>query len=546
VLISTAAEKRNAIEGALGEHDVEAELNIEHELEENSPYPEVRAAVRATDEDVPANTLRAWILGMIFVTIGSGCNMLFSLRNPAIQITSIVAQLVSYPFGLMMAAWLPTKKFKTFGVEWSFNPGPFNMKEHALITIMSNVSFAQGAAYSTYSLESLIGFYNVDYGWGFALLFTITTQMVGLGLAGIFRRFLVYPASMIWPTTLPNCALFYSLHDKTPSDPAETNGWTISRYRYFLYVFIGSFVWYWFPGFIWQGLSVFAFVTWIKPNNVVINQVFGGFSGMSLIPITFDWTYVTAYILSPLIPPWHAIANTLIGLVIFIWVASPAVHYTNTWYAKWLPMSDSTSYDNTGTKYNVSRIITPEYTLDAQKYAEYSPLFLSTTFALTYGLSFASIISVMVHTYLYHGKEIWYRMKAARNQEDDVHMKLMKKYKEVRLAAYLSTPFTNHSLGPGLVVFSHIRCDGCSVLRMRAPLADPSDLVGAHYCLSHLLCLDCATGNGAGDHEYSDWLERVYRVHCWLHAPRPPIGYDELQDLRLHCYVSGLDLYPRS
>ena len=168
------AEKRDAIDGALVHGDVDAEKNIEHELEENSPYPEVRAAVKATDEDVPASTVRAWILGMIFVTIGSGCNMLFSLRNPAIQITSIVAQLVSYPFGLAMAKWLPTKKFKTFGVEWTLNPGPFNIKEHALITIMANVSFAQGAAYSTYSLESLIAFYKVDYGWGFALLFVCT------------------------------------------------------------------------------------------------------------------------------------------------------------------------------------------------------------------------------------------------------------------------------------------------------------------------------------------------------------------------------------
>ena len=34
-------EKRDAIDGALGHKDVEAEVNIEHELEENSPYPEV-------------------------------------------------------------------------------------------------------------------------------------------------------------------------------------------------------------------------------------------------------------------------------------------------------------------------------------------------------------------------------------------------------------------------------------------------------------------------------------------------------------------------
>jgi len=68
----------------------------------------------------------------------------------------------------------------------------------------------------------------------------------------------------------------------------------------FVYVFTGSFVWYWFPGFLAQFLSVFAFVTWARPNSVIINQLFGGSSGLSLIPITFDWTQVTGYIPSAL------------------------------------------------------------------------------------------------------------------------------------------------------------------------------------------------------------------------------------------------------
>lgn len=29
----------------------------------------------------------------------------------------------------------------------------------------------------------------------------------------------------------------------------------------------------------------------IKPNNVIVNQLFGGFTGLALIPLTFDWTY---------------------------------------------------------------------------------------------------------------------------------------------------------------------------------------------------------------------------------------------------------------
>lgn len=50
-------------------------------------------------------------------------------------------------------------------------------------------------------------------------------------------------------------------------------------------------------------LSVFAFVTWIRPNSVVINQLFGGTTGLSLIPITFDvrMPFPSAHCLKPII-----------------------------------------------------------------------------------------------------------------------------------------------------------------------------------------------------------------------------------------------------
>ncbi|CAL3966715.1 unnamed protein product, partial [Diplocarpon coronariae] len=39
---------------------------------------------------------------MLWCTIGSGVNMLFSLRNPSIYLTPVVTLLMSYPCGL---AW---------------------------------------------------------------------------------------------------------------------------------------------------------------------------------------------------------------------------------------------------------------------------------------------------------------------------------------------------------------------------------------------------------------------------------------------------------
>lgn len=111
-------------------------------------------------------------------------------------------------------------------------------------------------------------------------------------------------------------------------------------------------------------------------HSPVINQIFGGTSGLGLIPLTFDWTYISAYILSPLVPPWHAIANTMIGLIVFIIATSLGIHYTGAWYSEYLPMSDSNSYDNTGAEYNVTKILTPDYVFDEAKYKAYSPIFL--------------------------------------------------------------------------------------------------------------------------------------------------------------------------
>jgi hypothetical protein len=61
--------------------DAESIREVEETFAEDSPYEEVRAAVRNTDDGSVANTVRAWILGMIFVTVGSGLNMFLSMRS---------------------------------------------------------------------------------------------------------------------------------------------------------------------------------------------------------------------------------------------------------------------------------------------------------------------------------------------------------------------------------------------------------------------------------------------------------------------------------
>lgn len=61
--------------------DQEAAVEFDKPLEQDSPYEAVRAAVRNTDNGEVANTVRAWVLGTFFVTVGSGLNMFLSMRS---------------------------------------------------------------------------------------------------------------------------------------------------------------------------------------------------------------------------------------------------------------------------------------------------------------------------------------------------------------------------------------------------------------------------------------------------------------------------------
>ncbi|KAI8678751.1 hypothetical protein NCS55_00597200 [Fusarium keratoplasticum] len=416
--------------------DEAALIKDNEEEEENSPYPEVRAAVRNYDEDLPCNTVRAWTIGMLLVVLGASMNTLFSLRQPSISIGPLIAQIIAWPMGHGWARFVPDREFTTFGVRWTLNPGPFNIKEHAIIVVMASVSFS--VAYATDIILAQLVFYKQNFGIMFQLLLTISTQSVGYGIAGMLRKFLVYPASMIWPENLVGVTLMNAMYERNDAPDPTIIGGTMHRYRWFTIVTGCAFAYYFIPGFLAQFLSIFAVATWLAPQNPVVNQLFGGQTGLSLLPITFDWTQIAGYVGSPLIPPWHAIANTLIGVGTFFIVLSSFLHYGGVWYAEYLPMSDSSTYDNTGAPYNTTRILTPEFTLDEEEYKNYSPLFISTTFAMSYGLSFAAISSLVVYTYLHNGKQIWQQWRNSTKEKPDIHMKLMNKYKEAPTWWYMS------------------------------------------------------------------------------------------------------------
>lgn len=94
-------------------------------------------------------------------------------------------------------------------------------------------------------------------------------------------------------------------------------------------------------------------------------------------------------------------------------------------------MNSRGSFDNTGAPYDIQGILNPDSTFNQDKYDAYSPLFISTTFAVSYGLSFASATATITHAFLFLRKQIWAQSRRSMKEQPDVHARLMAVYPQV-------------------------------------------------------------------------------------------------------------------
>lgn len=141
-------------------------------------------------------------------------------------------------------------------------------------------------------------------------------------------------------------------------------------------------------------------------DNVKLALITGSISGMGLNPITtFDWSYISA-LNNPLVTPFFATMNVVGGAMLLGFPVILAVYFTNTWYTGYLPINSNHLFDNTGSRFNVSRIINSDFTLNVQEYENYSPAYQTAGNAVVFFFFFAIYTATAVHAGLYYKKEI--------------------------------------------------------------------------------------------------------------------------------------------
>ncbi|KAK6462457.1 OPT oligopeptide transporter protein-domain-containing protein [Scheffersomyces coipomensis] len=406
----------------------------------HSPYPEVRSVTDPYDDpNLPVETFRVYILGLVWTAIGAFINQFFAERQPSISLSSAVVQLFLYPSGKLLERILPKYKVKIWKYTIDLNPGPYNHKEQILATIFYSVS--GGVSYASYNIhvQKMERFYNNQWAdFGYQILLMLSTNFLGFGFAGIMRKFAIYPITSIWPSILPTLALNKALMQ--PERKENINGWTISRYYFFFSVFGFSFFYNWIPTYLFNALSYFNWMTWISPDNFNLTAITGSIYGLGLNPIpTFDWNILNFN--GALVYPFYSQVNQYIGSLIGFVVIIGLFWSNNNWSA-YIPINTSSLYSQRGTRYSVKSIVNERSLFDQAKYEVVGPPYYSAANLVLYGSFFAIYPFAIVYEVFMNYKPMWKALsglgKSLKNFRrstyegfNDPHTTMMRRYSEV-------------------------------------------------------------------------------------------------------------------
>ncbi|KAI9019172.1 OPT family small oligopeptide transporter [Phycomyces nitens] len=396
----------------------------ETEYENEDLDLEIVNQIASTEDDptMQVLTVRSVLAGCLLACLGSSINQLMQFKPITVVLSDMFMLITGYLFC--------TGSTRLFKPDTLLNPCPFNIKEHALMYFI--ISSANTSAYGTNILGAQQLYYNSYPSAAGGIFLVLATQLIGYGIAGQLRPFLVYPSIMIWPLSLPTISFL-----KTFNTPGSDNEVLM---KFFFYVFGGIFVWEIFPQYIFPVLGGISIVCLAKRDSPWVQKLFGGISvneGLGIGSISFDWASLT--MLSPLVLPLYVQFN-LYGGIIVVWILAPLVYYYNLWDAQSFDFLANGLYQlDPETKIAVpypQELILDEYNnINETALAEIGRPHFSTMYAVSYIFLNLGVTATIAHVTLFYGPDIknvllgLIRRKGSKEQ--DIHNRLMSAYNEV-------------------------------------------------------------------------------------------------------------------
>ncbi|CDO68155.1 hypothetical protein BN946_scf184938.g7 [Trametes cinnabarina] len=404
------------------------------------------------DPTLPVYTFRTWFLGLGLSCFAAVLGELFFFRPQTVQVSGLFLQVFAYILGRGLEVILPGPRNPKFTTSdhwfWRFlNPGPFNIKEHVAISIMSTTASDQAIAISVFAAQEL--YYHVNINAGIAIFTLIASQLIGYGLTGIARDYLVYPTWALYPFLMPQVQLFDAMH--------RGKGIFTQRKRrvFFWSVLVAIFVWEWFPEYIAPTLTGISIICLADRKSAWVTRIFGGAAGnegLGLFALCLDWNYVGSggSAIGSLFTPLSTQLSLYAGVIVCI-LSFCLCYANNVWKAQNFPFLSQLLFYENGTEYDQLAILNPDFTLNNTLLEQQGLPYYAASQTLFQVSRTMYIGAAVTHFFIWHARDVWNIVRRLRTEEcDDVHYQKMKVYKEVPLWWFGVIFLITFALGLGL------------------------------------------------------------------------------------------------
>ncbi|EGV61894.1 hypothetical protein CANTEDRAFT_108167 [Yamadazyma tenuis ATCC 10573] len=320
----------------------------------------VRESVPLNDDpSIPVFTFRYFLLATILVVPGAFVGTLNSFRTTSAAYSIFFVQFASHYLGKQLAASLPSKTIDVGLFKFNTNPGPWSIKETALITVTANSGATGNLATNALALAEL--HFKDTVSAAVAIPFMFAIVFIGYAYAAICKDLLLYDPEYIWPQALMQSTVLQT-QNNTHTSLGQKQVKLLGAALLFMTV------WQLLPEFAFPMVSSVAVICYMAPKSKTLNFVGSGLGGIGFLNFTFDWSNITSTIM--LYPYWIQVIQ-FVAFVICCWILIPIVQFTEAVPSFGL-MSNSVFTEN-GEKYPTSQLLTPELKFNSTAYETLGP-----------------------------------------------------------------------------------------------------------------------------------------------------------------------------
>ncbi|KAM0250023.1 hypothetical protein ACHAQJ_008792 [Trichoderma viride] len=418
------------------------------------------------DDGEPALTFRSLVLATCLSAFQAIMSQIYQFKPTSVTISGTFIVLIAYFAGNAWAAFLPrgdrlrarwaAKKGQEKLPLWIsvisiINPGPWNLKEHAVCAITATSASNASASITVFTAQNL--FYDLPLSASTVILSTISIGLFGYGISGMLRPIAVWHVESVYWSTLPTVKTLQGLHWQSLKGSKPL--------RFFWYSFVGMFFYEFFPAYIFPFLNSISIPCLAAMHATgskakVLTNIFGGSlnnEGLGIFSLSFDWQYITSTNTSlPLTLQAHSALGYIVCYAVML-----AIYYTNSWNAKSQPFMSTQLRSENGKPYPVTEVFAGGV-LDESALQKFGIPRLTGSFAYAMLMANAAIGALVAHCFLFWGGDVKSAYKSAKSgrYDDRHHTHMAKNYKEAPWWWYIAVLVFSFVLGLVVVIKDNI------------------------------------------------------------------------------------------